>query len=40
MRERCACLGLNFSLFELIWMTEDGWSDSDVRINLGANHPT
>jgi len=30
----------NFSAFALIWMTEDSWSDSDVGINLGANHPT
>src|SRR5215469_6164480 len=30
MRERCACSAGNFSLFVLIWMTEDGWSDSDA----------
>jgi hypothetical protein len=40
MQERCACSARNFSLFVLIWVTEDGWSDSDVRLNRGANHPT
>jgi hypothetical protein len=40
MRGRCACSEQNFSVFELILMTEDGWSDSDAGINLGANHPT
>jgi len=32
MQERCACSAGNFSLFVLIWMTENGWSDSDAGI--------
>jgi len=40
MQQQCACSARNFSPSALIWMTEDGWSDSDAGINLGANHLT
>jgi len=36
----CGFSGRNSLVFELIVMPEDGWSDSDAGINLGANHPT